>query len=119
MTRARSPLVPAAVALCFAFGAAPAFAGHPRDARITAKVEGTVGGSGGVEALVVDTADGRVTLRGRVESEAARSRIAIATRRVAGVREVRNLIEVGGERASALAVGAAIATRGTHGRVVP
>jgi len=47
-----------------------------------------------VTAVGIETENGRVTLHGKVVSEAEKQRAAVAVRTVDGVREVRNLLQV-------------------------
>lgn len=119
VSRVLQRLTRAAFVLSLVLGSAhAALAGQPRDARISAKVELTLRTTESIaaDALVVDTADGRVTLRGNVATDVERSRAAIATRRVAGVRDVRNLLRVDGERAVRLERRSAIAARSARSR---
>jgi osmotically-inducible protein OsmY len=72
-----------------------AFARQP-DAWITAKTKIALMGTEGLDALDVnvDTVDGRVTLQGKVASPAAKAEAEREARKVAGVVEVRNLLQV-------------------------
>jgi hyperosmotically inducible protein len=47
-----------------------------------------------VSAVGIETENGRVTLHGKVASEAEKQRAAVAVRTVDGVREVQNLLQV-------------------------
>jgi hyperosmotically inducible protein len=68
------------------------------DATITAKVKANLIADPEVRALDidVDTVDGRVTLQGKVASENLRAEAEKLARITPGVRQVLNLIEVGG-----------------------
>lgn len=69
------------------------------DAAITAKVKGRLAADPEVAALHidVDTVDGRVTLNGKVASEAQRQEAHKLATNTEGVREVVNLIQVAGQ----------------------
>jgi hyperosmotically inducible periplasmic protein len=76
--------------------AGPALADQPEDAYITSKVKMELLTAEGVNPLDinVDTLDGIVTLHGKVESPAAKSKAAEEARSVKGVKDVHNLIAV-------------------------
>ena len=83
----------AAVALSLS---APAWAAETPDAWITTKTKISLLTTDGVSgtAINVDTTDGRVTLHGTVGSEAEKAKAAQIARGIAGVRDVRNLLQV-------------------------
>lgn len=66
------------------------------DPWITAKTKMALLTSEGVPlaGINVDTVDGRVTLHGKVESEAEKNRAGDVARKIDGVRDVRNLLQV-------------------------
>jgi osmotically-inducible protein OsmY len=66
------------------------------DAWITAKTKIALITTDGVSAMDVnvDTVDGKVTLHGKVDTQQAREKAAAATRKIEGVRDVRNLLQV-------------------------
>jgi hyperosmotically inducible protein len=66
------------------------------DAWITAKTKIALMTTGGVDSnsINVDTVDGRVTLHGKVESAAAKQTAEDETRKISGVKDVRNLLQV-------------------------
>ena len=68
---------------------------HP-DAWITTKAKIALATTENVSAtdVNVDTVDGRVTLHGKVGSEAEKAKAAEAVRQLQGVKEVRNLLQV-------------------------
>jgi len=74
---------------------APARAATP-DSWITTKVKMTLLTTNGVHAnaVNVDTIDGRVTLHGTVDTQDEKAKVELATQKVEGVREVRNLLQV-------------------------
>ena len=74
--------------------AAPALAAA--DAWITAKTKMALMTSEGIPltGINVDTTDGRVTLHGKVDSDAQKSRAGEVAHKIDGVREVRNLLQV-------------------------
>jgi osmotically-inducible protein OsmY len=76
--------------------AAPGAANAAPDAWITTKVKMSLLTTEGVSATLVnvDTTDGRVTLHGGVRSEAEKSAAEQAAKKVQGVRELRNLLQV-------------------------
>jgi hyperosmotically inducible protein len=84
----------AALAVALAVGA-PARAATP-DSWITTKVKMTLLTTSGVHAnaVNVDTIDGRVTLHGTVDTQDEKAKAEVATQKVQGVREVRNLLQV-------------------------
>jgi osmotically-inducible protein OsmY len=72
------------------------------DAALELSVKGALvadAGSNVADALEVETADGVVSLRGRVKESSARSRAVEAAGRVEGVRKVIDLVEVGEPKA--------------------
>jgi hyperosmotically inducible protein len=81
-----------AVAMVVASGAQAAVS----DAWITAKTKIALATTEGVSAtdVNVDTIDGRVTLHGTVASEAEKARAEAEARKISGVKEVRNLLQV-------------------------
>ena len=83
-----------AVALALALSA-PAHAATS-DAWITTKVKMTLLTTEGVHSnkVNVDTIDGRVTLQGTVGTQDEKAKAELATSKVQGVREVRNLLQV-------------------------
>ncbi len=83
------------VALAVAFGGA-AFAMERPDAWITTKAKIALLTTEGVHgtAVDVDTVNGRVTLHGKVRSDAEKERAATAVRKIEGVRDVRDLLVV-------------------------
>jgi hyperosmotically inducible periplasmic protein len=76
-------------------GAASAANWQP-DAWVTAKSKLAMMTTDGVKAtdVNVDTIDGRVTLHGKVGTEAEKAKAAEAVRKVEGVKDVRNLLQV-------------------------
>src|SRR5215211_5389612 len=68
------------------------------DAAITAKVKAKLATDGDINPfnIDVDTNEGVVTLQGRVEKEAARTKAAELARETNGVKRVINLVKVGG-----------------------
>lgn len=84
------------VAASAALLAAPAVADQPEDAYITTKVKMELLTADGVNPLDinVDTLDGIVTLHGKVESSAAKSKAAEEARSVKGVKDVHNMLAV-------------------------
>src|SRR5262245_41536557 len=87
-------IVGSAVVLALAF-TAPARAATS-DAWITTKVKMTLLTTDGVHSnkVNVDTIDGRVTLQGTVGSQDEKAKAELASSKVQGVREVRNLLQV-------------------------
>jgi osmotically-inducible protein OsmY len=77
-------------------GVAPVWAMDRPDAWITAKTKMTLLTSEGTPGMRVnvDTVDGRVTLHGTVPTAEEKARVEAEARKVEGVREVRNLIQV-------------------------
>lgn len=74
----------------------PSRAAEPQDAWITmkAKIRLLTAEDVSVTDVNVDTQDGRITLHGKVGSVTERVRAEQAVRGIAGVREVRNLLQV-------------------------
>jgi hyperosmotically inducible protein len=70
------------------------------DGWITAKVKSTFIGEDALENsdIDVDTNDGVVTLAGTVRSQAGRARAEAIAKKIEGVRQVRNEIEIGAEK---------------------
>jgi hyperosmotically inducible protein len=68
------------------------------DAAITAAVKAKLAADGDINPfnIDVDTNEGVVTLQGRVEKEAARSKAEELARETDGVKRVINLVKVGG-----------------------
>jgi osmotically-inducible protein OsmY len=68
------------------------------DAAITAAVKAKLAADGDINPfnIDVDTNEGVVTLQGRVEKEAARSKAEELARETDGVKRVVNLVKVGG-----------------------
>lgn len=68
------------------------------DAAITAAVKAKLAADGDINPfnIDVDTNEGVVTLQGRVEKEAARSKAEEIARETDGVKRVINLVKVGG-----------------------
>jgi osmotically-inducible protein OsmY len=89
----KNSLVSAAAA---ALLAGPALADQPEDAFVTSKVKIELLTADGVNPMDinVDTLDGVVTLQGKVESAAAKSKAEAEARSVKGVKEVHNMIAV-------------------------
>ncbi|MCW5890837.1 MAG: BON domain-containing protein [bacterium] len=71
-------------------------AAAPADAWITTKAKIALVTADDVSAMAVnvDTIDGRVTLHGTVDSEAEKAKAEDAVAQIAGVREVRNMLQV-------------------------
>jgi hyperosmotically inducible protein len=69
------------------------------DAAITAEVKAKLATDGDINPfnIDVDTNEGVVTLQGRVEKEAARTKAEQLARETNGVRRVINLVKVGGD----------------------
>jgi osmotically-inducible protein OsmY len=69
------------------------------DAAITAAVKAKLAADGDINPfnIDVDTNEGVVTLQGRVEKEAARSKAEELARETDGVKRVINLVKVGGD----------------------
>jgi len=88
-------------------GSAPAFAEDALDPWITTKVKAALLTADDVRGLDVnvDTTQGRVTLHGKVSSDAEKRRAEELAKNIDGVREVRNLLQVapGAEREQARA----------------
>ena len=76
--------------------ATSAWAGQPSDAWITTKVKIALLSADTVDGLDinVDTVDGRVTLHGKVDSEAEKERAESLARDVEGVREIKDLLAI-------------------------
>ena len=68
------------------------------DAAITAAVKAKLAADGDINPfnIDVDTNEGVVTLQGRVEKEAARTKAEELARETSGVKRVINLVKVGG-----------------------
>jgi osmotically-inducible protein OsmY len=66
------------------------------DAWITAKTKIALITTDGVSAMDVnvDTVDGKVTLHGKVDAQEAKEKAATVTKKIEGVRDVRNLLQV-------------------------
>jgi osmotically-inducible protein OsmY len=66
------------------------------DAWITAKTKIALITTDGVSAMDVnvDTVDGKVTLHGKVDTQQAKDKAATVTKKIEGVRDVRNLLQV-------------------------
>jgi hyperosmotically inducible protein len=94
--RAHSLVLAAALAIASSSWASPASAADAPDAWITTKVKMALLMAEDVSttAVRVDTTDGKVTLHGTVASADEKARAERATRSVAGVREVRDLLQV-------------------------
>jgi osmotically-inducible protein OsmY len=92
MTRCSLALVGLSVALAGTAASADA----ARDAWITtkAKIRLLTADDVSVTAVNVDTADGHVTLHGKVPSDAEKARAEAAVRGLDGVRDVQNLLQV-------------------------
>jgi osmotically-inducible protein OsmY len=87
----------ALVVLCGTLAAPVALrAADAKDAWITtkAKIRLLTADDLSVTGVNVDTAEGRVTLHGKVASDAERARAEAAVRGIDGVRDVRNLLQV-------------------------
>ena len=95
-TRAHSLVLAAALAIASSSWASPASAADAPDAWITTKVKMALLMAEDVSttAVRVDTTDGKVTLHGTVSSADEKARAERATRSVAGVHEVRDLLQV-------------------------
>jgi hyperosmotically inducible protein len=85
-----------AFALLFGVAATPSASFAATDAWITAKTKMALMTADGVSAqdVNVDTVDGRVTLHGKVSSDAEKNRATEVARKIDGTREVRNLLQV-------------------------
>ena len=97
----RASLVCCAVMVLLALGACSSTrsAGtQVDDAAITAAVKAKLAADGDINPfnIDVDTNEGVVTLQGRVEKEAARSKAEELARETDGVKRVINLVKVGG-----------------------
>jgi osmotically-inducible protein OsmY len=92
MRSMRHSLVAAAGALLLATSAMAA----PPDAWITAKTKMALMTTEGVSgtAINVDTVDGTVTLHGKVSSAAEKTKAEAEAKKIEGVRQVRNLLQV-------------------------
>jgi osmotically-inducible protein OsmY len=94
--RRTSILVATAFVLCSLLLPSRAPAADAKDVWITtkAKVKLLTADDVSVTAVSVDTADGRVTLHGKVGSQAEKARAEQAVRGIEGVRDVTNLLQV-------------------------
>ena len=84
-----------ALAALTLMGSSAAFAAKP-DAWITSKAKIALFTTEGVSATAVnvDTVDGRVTLHGKVASDAEKKKAGDAVAKIEGATEVRNLLQV-------------------------
>jgi osmotically-inducible protein OsmY len=98
MTSWKRALRVVAAASSLAFLTAPALAEQPEDAWITTKVKLALLTDDLVDGteVNVDTFDGRVSLHGKVGTEAEKARAATRAKEVEGVEAVENLITVSG-----------------------
>jgi osmotically-inducible protein OsmY len=87
-------LAPLALLGALAFGTAQA--ADSKDAWLTTKAKLTLLTTEGVSASAVnvDTVDGRITIHGKVKSDAEKAKAEATVKQLDGVKEVRNLLQV-------------------------